>query len=79
MSALAEWILANADAVSGYVVLIIAAVVFIWALGTGKLYLGRNIERVVAEKDRQLAACQADLEAWQRLPPPPPPSTGGVR
>lgn len=68
MAALTNWLLSNANALSGYVVLLIGVVAFVWALGTGKLYLGRNIERILTERDARIATCEAALLQCQHPP-----------
>jgi hypothetical protein len=65
---LTEWITANANALSGYVILILGVVAFIWAMATGRLYMGKNVDAVLAGKDAQIASCSAALLQCQRPP-----------
>jgi len=68
VAAITEWVTANANALSGYVILIIGVVIFIVALGTGNLYLGRNVNKAAEAKNAQLAKCEAALLQCEHPP-----------
>jgi hypothetical protein len=62
MSAITQWITTNANAVSGYVVLLVVVIAFFWAIGSERLYLGKGVKALKAEFDE----CQAKLDACQQ-------------
>lgn len=64
-----DWILQNANAISGYVILLVVVIVFVWALGSGRLYMGRNIDTILAGKQADLDRCLADLAACRKVVP----------
>jgi uncharacterized membrane protein YqiK len=68
MQELLDWVTRNANALSGYVILLVVVVVFIWAMATSRIYVGKNVERILVDKDAQIAKCGADLMQCQRPP-----------
>lgn len=63
-----DWITENANALSGYVILLIGVAGLIWAFGTGRIYVAKNAERLVAEKDARIAKCEAALLQCEHPP-----------
>jgi hypothetical protein len=57
MQGLGDWILTNSNAISGYIILIVGVVAFIWAISTGKLVSGKDYDRV----NTALANCLHEL------------------
>jgi len=60
-----NWILTNANAISGYLILIIAVVAFIWAVNTNRIYMGENVDRLIAHKNAEIARCEEELQRYQ--------------
>ena len=65
MNALVQWITTNANAISGYVILLVVVIVFFWAIGTERLFMGKGVQALKAEFDE----CQGKLDACQKGSP----------
>ncbi len=68
MQAALDWITHNANALSGYVILIIMVVGLLWALGTGRIFIGRNVDKVLDTERERRAKCEAELLQCQHPP-----------